>query len=200
MIRASIVTILLMLLSPHAVPAQQLSKSEHLQLTMEVLQQRHCIPEYSDMYDIAMDLQLTYKNIGGENIILPKGELITYWRTGTDIYNLWAGDYGHIGWVTSGNGIMPNVGGKPDSRFVVLKPGESYKAKKSFTVSGLGKLDPGDHLLQIVVELWTGSYKQAERLRERWKKTGILTIKVKSEPMPFRVEKDVKLVKCQPAG
>ncbi len=198
MIKTSIVVILLMLLLPYVGWAQQSSQSQNLQLTMEVLQQRHCIPEYPDMYDVAMDLQLTYKNTGRESVILPKGGLITYWRTGTDIYNLWAKDYGHIGWVTSGD--IPNIGRKPDSRFAVLKPGESYKTKDSFSIMGLGKLEPGDHLLQMVVEVWSGSETQAKKLRERWQKMGILQIKVKSEPMPFRIEKDVKLVQCQRAA
>jgi hypothetical protein len=153
MAKVSLVANLPILLCYGSVASGRTLETQNLQLTMEVLRQRYCESGDPEVSAIGMDLQFTYTNVGREVIILPKGALITYWRTGTDTINLWAQDYGHIGSVTGRDGSVRHLSSKPDSKFVVLKPGESHKTKDSFSIMSLEKLKPGKHLLQVVVEV-----------------------------------------------
>jgi hypothetical protein len=175
-------------------------KDHDLQLSSKILKQSYC--KDSDTIMSLLKLELTYTNVGQQPIILYKGsDLISYVRSARSREELSAGKYEvdmSITWVTSGNGAVPNTGRVPDSRFVVLKPGASFKVAGDARIIDSDKLLPaGKHVLQVIVSTWQGSREQAERLRNKWAKTGYFWYgNTFSLPMQITIESNPKLKSC----
>jgi len=108
----------------------------------------------------------------------------------------------HVGWVTSAPDL--NEGSKPGNEFVVLRPGANFiidDVNESIPIdlnSMTEFLKPGQHVLQGVIETWPGDEKQFERLSKKWTSVGVLWSRnVRSEPMPFSVDRNPKLMECK---
>lgn len=185
--------------NPQAVCAGQ---DNDLQLTITVTSQRYCLNKiYDGEYDLILKLQLRYTNTGKQTLILEKGgNLITYFKTGSDLKSLAAARYGHILWMSSNNEGVTETGSTPSSSFVALKPDEFYEIEGEMRFpSAKELLAKGRQYLQVVIPTWSGTDNQAHELRKRWKKTGALWYKpARSQPMEFTVEKEPKVVECPP--
>jgi hypothetical protein len=177
-------------------------KDNDLQLSTKILKQSYCKDKDSDTTMLLLNLELTYTNVGQQPIILYKGsDQISYVRVARNQEELSSKKYEvdmSVTWVTSGNGDVPNIGSVPDSRFVVLKLGASFKVNGETRIIDSDKLLPvGEHVLQVIVSTWQGSREQAERLRNKWAKTGYFWYgNTFSLPMQFRVESNPKLKRC----
>lgn len=177
-------------------------KDHELQLSTKILKQNYCKDKDSDTIMLLFKLELTYINVGQQPIILYKGsDLISYVRAARNQEELSAGKYEvdlSVTWVTSGSGDVPDTGRVPDSRFVVLKPGASFKAAGETRIFDSNKLLPaGEHVLQVIVSTWQGSREQAEKLRSKWAKRGYFWYgNAFSLPMLLTVEDNPKLKGC----
>jgi len=150
-------------------------------------------------------LQLTYLNAGQQPIILYRGsslaEYVLISRNAQDAKNKRYEVNQHVGWVTSGEPKLVE-GIEPGDEFVVLTPGQSYRTETEISTAvaieqSSNFLKPGKHVLQIVVDPWLGNDTQLERLKSRWKKTGLLWGSlIRSEPMPIEIEIEPKIVRC----
>jgi hypothetical protein len=187
--------LLLLIFLPGAVALE--AKAQDLELTTRVLSLRLC-SDGPDVFMIRANLRLRYTNVGKQTLIVPKGNLTTYWRIAPNEDRLLAASWNHFFWVISGNGDMPNLGSKPDSRFCTLKPGASCEIESTdLHLPATKQLPAGNYLLQIVVPVWNGSNEQAYKLREKWKRYGFVWLDaVTSKPMTFTIEDKVKLPAC----
>lgn len=172
-------------------------KAQDLELTTNLISKSYCAAN-PDMFMIRMKMLLRYTNVGKQVLIVPKGNLITYWRTGRNTDELLANSWVHVFWMFSGNGDMTHLGSKPDSRFCVLKPGASCEIESSdVNIVNTERLDAGKYLLQVSVPVWNGTNEQAYSLRDKWKRFGFVWLDaLKSKPMPFAVEEKPKMVDC----
>ena len=93
------------------------------------------------------------------------------------------------------------------SGFVILKPGEAYdvadfRGRVNLPVNDGSShsndyLAPGVHYLLVRMPTWSGTDTLAAQLRKRWEPSGYLWTKpVTSLPMPFTVNKDRLVAKC----
>ncbi len=89
-----------------------------------------------------------------------------------------------------------------ESRFIVLKAGNSYEVKETFSLSiqdDRGRpLRSGRHILQVVVLTWYHPRTSNIEWREKWSQRGYLwSDSVLSDPMPFVVPKRLSVSHCQ---
>ena len=184
---------------------EAVSDSPGLKLTMKIMEQKYCDSDYSDMAMLRVSLQLTYVNIGRRPLIIYKGSnLIYYVLVGSNEQKLRNKQYEaniHVGWVTSGTKLKE--GSQPGKEFTVLNPHESYQTEGDVSIpvdlNGTTQfLKSGEHVLQVVTETWPADEAQFDKLKRRWNNTGFLWGKnVRSEPMPFSVERKPNLVECK---
>jgi len=108
----------------------------------------------------------------------------------------------HVGWITSAPEL--NERSKPGGEFIVLPPAANFiidDVDESIPIdldSATEFLKPGQHVLQGVTETWPGGEEQFERLSKKWTSVGVLWSRnVRSEPMPFSVDRNPKLMECK---
>jgi hypothetical protein len=167
-----------------------------LQLSTTVINQRYC-------GDGALQfvLRFTFRNGGGESIVLDKRSSVVPYYTVSRSAQLAAKGKHRM----EVNALI-GIGGKittlqtiPDeSKFVLLKAGDSHSEDHGFSIPlATSKLDPGGYVLTLSVLTW--NYPQASNIewRERWRNKGYLwTDAVTSHPMHFVIEKKPVLVPC----
>jgi hypothetical protein len=96
-----------------------------------------------------------------------------------------------------------NVEGRLDeSQFTLLDVGESYEVTERFSLSykdDKGKpLQPGTHLLQVVVPTWYDHGISNIEWREKWRDKGYLwSDSLVSDLMPFLIAKKPTLSECE---
>jgi hypothetical protein len=181
------------------------SNSPSLKLTTKIIEQKYCDDDYSDMATLSLSLQLTYTNVGQRPLILYKGSnLIYYVLVGSNEQNLRNKQYEanmHVGWITSKTKLRE--GAKPGKEFIVLTSGESCQMEGDVSIpidlDGTTQfLKSGEHVLQVVTETWPRTEAQFHQLQKKWNGIGLLWDKnVRSDPMPFSVEKRPKVVQCK---
>jgi hypothetical protein len=177
-----------------------------LQLTTSITRQRYCKSKDSETVSLSLSLQLIYLNTGQQRLIFYRGSnLPVYVLISLNEQNARDRKYEvnqHNGWVTSGG---PNFDeeSQPGDEFVVLKPGRSYQTTTNiWTPIAIEPdsqfLKPGKHVLQVVIDGWPESEKQFDRLKKRWKDTGLLWGRpIRSEPMPIEIEQQPKITRCR---
>lgn len=194
-----------LLLAASASP--QTESDPSLRLTTSIVAQKYCASAgYTDMAMLRLSLRLTYTNVGAKPLIVYRGAgLMHYVLVSANEEAARNRQYEtdmHVGWVTSGPEL--NEGSKPGNEFVVLRPGANFiidDVDESIPIdlnSTTEFLKPGQHVLQGVIETWPGDEKQFERLSKKWASVGLLWSRnVRSEPMPFSVDKNPKLMECK---
>lgn len=182
------------------------SNSSNLKLTTKIIEQKYCDSAgYSDMAMLRLSLQLTYTNTGQRPLILYKGSnLIYYVLVGFNDQNLKNKQYElvmHVDWITSEVKLTEEA--TPGKNFIVLNSGESYQTEGSANIpidlDGTTQfLKSGDHDLQVVTETWPSDEAQFDKLQKKWNSIGSLWDKnIRSEPMPFSLEKKPKIIQCK---
>ena len=174
-------------------------KSVNLQLNTRVLEQRYCSdPNTEDQFDVKMQLELQYKNIGKQPIIFDKNsDVIVGFRTAAAIKDLEVAPYNDLSSTKQSDGISES-GDKPGSRFVTLRPNQSYLVETWLRLPYSSEWALRENqILQIAASTWPGTKKQSDDLREKWKSIGLLwSDNVRSQPMPFAIEQDPQLEEC----
>ena len=93
----------------------------------------------------------------------------------------------------------------PGSLFIILPADASYETKASLSVFAVrhdarrieGAVSSGEHVLQIEVPTWPASEDLANKLQDRWQRSGCMWYElVTSVPMRFEVERARKVVDC----
>jgi hypothetical protein len=181
------------------------AQTDRLSLTTKITDQKYCGGIYTDMAMLRMSLQLTYTNASSSPLILYKGsDLISYVLVAADSPHILNKQYEsniHVGWVTSRVTLRERA--QPDNEFIVLPPGDSFRANGSADVPialepGNQFLKSGQHVMQVVIETWPTDEAQLDRLRKKWERTGYLwDANIRSQPMPFAVEPKPKVVECK---
>lgn len=174
-----------------------------LQLTTSVVEQRYC----SDGR-LRLTLRLNFTNAGKESVILDKrSSIVPQYMVSRSAKAAAEKKYEMkveqlIGLNSAGMSFDSTL---DESHFVILKPGESYRLNKGFSLpiyNSAGdkedSLRAGNHVLQIAVLTWYYPRVSNVKGREQWRQKGYLwSDAVISLPMPFTVEKQRNAVDCQ---
>ena len=170
-----------------------------LHLTTRILDQRYCSNiNNEDEFDVKLQLELQYKNTGKRPIILDKNsDLIVAYRSANLTNDIDASTFQPLS-VTRENKDISESGAKPSSRFVVLKPSQTYLVETYLRMPYSNDwVFKENHILQIVTSTWAGTTKQSEDLKEKWKLTGLLwSADTRSQAMPFAIEQDPQIQEC----
>ena len=184
-----------------------------LELATSVVRQRYCKssdPAGNDT--LRLDLQLRYKNIGQQDVILYKGSKIAY----REMVSASVQDAVRMHYILDLS-LMADVSGAPeitpgpvpDKNFVILPRGTTFETmastggilflKRRDEEKTADTFGTGEYLLQVQVSTFPYPQSLENELRQRWKPSGELWASgITSRPMTFRVEKDRKAVDCDP--
>jgi hypothetical protein len=177
-------------------------EAENLRLAAAISGQSYCLDRGSGNIMMKLKFQLKYTNVGRQPLLLYKGsKSVSYIRAARTVEDLTAEKFSidySITWVSSDAGDVPNTGSRLDSRFVVLKPGESWEAASLGELRlTINKALAGEHVFQVVISTWGGSTEQAVKLRAKWKEAGYLWVgDVFSVPAPLTITIPQKLNGC----
>ena len=167
-----------------------------LQLTMSVVSQRYCTDGR-----LHFMLRFTFRNGGGESVVLDKrSSIVPYYTVSRNAELAAIGKYEIEAHVLYGiDGELMSLQAIPDeSQFITLKAGDSHARDHAFSIPLETKeLKPGNHVLRVSVLTW--HYAKASNIewREKWRAKGYLwTNSVTSQPMPFIIDKHPKFVRC----
>jgi len=182
-------------------------RESRLQLTMKIASTEYCVGD-SELDGLRLKVRLIYTNKSKHNLILYKGSrLISRIMISRNFADAAAKRFevnASLTQLTSG-GDKCYAGAAPNKCFIVLPPGASYEVEGIagiFVVRGdareiTGAVKSGDHVLQVEVITWHESDEMAKNLRARWRRYGTVWYEpITSEPMPFTVEKQRKIVDC----
>jgi hypothetical protein len=180
------------------------AQANDLQLSTEIIHKRYCVGggELKDEAALQMKLRLTYTNKGQRPLILQKGSNLINWvlvsRTPEDLLAKRHEYEMGVTWVTSGSGDVTEDGAEPSTRFIILQPGGKYVIEGRTWIDDWNKyLSAGQHVLQVIVPTWSGTKEQADKLRSKWERTGLLWFgNASSEPMKFTIDKAPKTEQC----
>ena len=154
-------------------------------------------PADNDLYIVDLKLKLKYLNEEDGIILVYKGwSSIPYILISESYAKALVRDYErsiHIGEVTANEKSLDELTLK---NFVALSKGDSYETEETIRLfvkydssKDNGGISKGNHILQIVANLWEWNDKESERLRNKLKRYGDLwTDSVTSEPMPFSTD------------
>jgi hypothetical protein len=175
------------------------SKDPGLQLTTRVLEQRYCTDANSeDQFSVKMQLELQYKNTGKAPIIFEKNsDVILGYKSSGNLNALQSLPFQEFAEARRHSAIA-TTGDKPSSDFVTLRPNQTYLVEAYFRLPYSNEWALKENqILQIVVGVWSGTKKQSEELKEKWKSTGQLwTDDIRSQPMQFSIEQDPQIEEC----
>jgi len=162
-----------------------------LELTASIIDQRYCTDG-----GLIFKLRYNFRNKKGETILFDKrSSIVPGYTISRNAQLAAAGKHKISVHYLLGIDDDPN----PDiSQFVTLKAGESYSSDHEFRVFGSDKkLEPGGYVLQFSVITW--NYETASNIvwREKWRDKGYLwTNFLKSQPMPFVIDKHPEFIQC----
>ncbi|HEU4386573.1 MAG TPA: hypothetical protein VFV34_02165 [Blastocatellia bacterium] len=143
-------------------------------------------------------VRLTFRNHGSRALIIQKNMLgdVPYCRAADTVQELESAFWQHLLILRADSGEVTDIDGYPDERFIVLKPGATYRGR-SFVRVVHTKPFVGETYLQVRIPTWSGTDAQAEKAARKWEKTGVLwTRAVRSGPFAVTISKDQKLKKC----
>ena len=191
------------------IPPANETRNILLKLTTSLVSQRFCAGD-AEVSFLRMKLRLRYINVGDRPIILDKG---SNYSSGFTVSKTIADAAGGKPELVQPDGTIVTYPDEPrftknqrlDSSFVVLQKGSSFDTTCEVVVAFAmddeaappGTIKKGEHVLQVEVVTWWDSPELAEELAAKWKKRGYLWHQiVESEPMPFRIDKNVELENC----
>ena len=168
-----------------------------LELTASILDQRYCTDG-----GLIFTLRYNFHNKKGETILFDKrSSLVTSYTISRNARLAAAGKHKRyfaplLGIDRESLTLDPN---QDISQFVTLKAGESYSSDHEFRVLGSDKkLKPGGYVLQFSIETWHYPAVSNIAWREKWRDKGYLwTNFLKSQPMPFIIDKHPEFVQCR---
>lgn len=168
------------------------------QLTAEIVGQRYCV-EPAGAGVVHLDLRLRFTNAGNQKLILYKGHNLFFqvWVSPDSQRQPTAARYELKTTSARYASREPEKieRASPGKEFVVLSPRSAFATE--FTVSlpvtrgdaekaGGESIYAGEHLLRLTVSMWYESKALGEKLRERWRRIGVLwTEPISSTPIAF---------------
>jgi hypothetical protein len=195
---------------PSQTPSGQVDQEKDLSVTGEVANQTYCHSD-SNSFDVQMVVELRFTNTSKEPVILPREikspEIIRVSK------NVEAAKEGIFEYDPNMDEFarpprhLPKFGPSPDSeRFVVLEPGETYRARVVSGVvaavnpsGGRGLLAAGAHVLQLGISTWPypNRPKEIHKLRAEWHRIGHLeTDTVYSDFFPLNIPERPNNPRC----
>ncbi len=191
MLRTLFALLLLITLPFTPAHAQRPSQPQQLQLTAKILGQRFCAGRGGVDF-LHLKLRLRYRNAGAQKLILYRGNNL--------FYQVWVGSaQSSYQLMTTGSrylqmGTESIQSHSPGREFVILSSDEIFETELTVSLpvaregaqAPAGAITHGEHLLKLTVSTWYESRQLGERLRERWRRTGLLwTIPVTTAPVEF---------------
>lgn len=190
---------------PPFVSSRAIEKNAQLELTTSIIEQFSCSSDFVNLH-----LRLTYKNTGGEPIILDRmsATIVDRYvvsRSLKDAANRKYAQEGRADDFGGNYGMDPKS--HPDlSHFVIIRKGEVYSVDGPWTTAGLvvnngapqtkGALVTGTYFLQVQVDTWS-YFSDVKQLRINWQDHGYLwTESLTSVPLPFTIEGSRSIRKC----
>lgn len=184
-----------------------------LELTTSIVRQRYCKSSDPAAYNtLRLDLQLRYKNIGQQTLILYRGTSIAH-REMVSVNTEQAVNKRYIFDMSLMVGVqgLPEIelGPIPDKNFIILQPGATFEPttsteavlflKRSDEERAADAFGTGEYVLQVQVSTFPYERSLEKEIRQRWKASGELWARgVTSRPMTFKVEKVREAVDCNP--
>lgn len=155
-----------------------------LSLAVEVIGSRYCAGD-KGLGVLHLKLRLRYVNAGPEKLILYAGNNLFFQvfvaadggATGPARYELKSTSARYVG-----RGPEKLEGSRPNGDFVTLPVGGAHETEVAVSLQvapdgapkSAGTIKPGEHRLMISTSTWYESKEVAERLRERWRRAGLL--------------------------
>ena len=175
-----------------------------LQLTTTIIREFSCSSNDLALSHFALGLHLTLKNDGETPVIIDKRSFWLRSLVSSSIKAAAAKKYVHWARGDMWGDLPIQPSGLSD--FVILKPGEVYdfeeETRATFMVSHdpanpFHRFPPGSYFLQIEVATWR-YMEDVRKFRELWRDQGYLWSGViTSQPMPFTIEQNRPITKCQ---
>lgn len=179
-----------------------------LRLTAEVLGQQHCAAgAATDALRIRLRLQ--FANVGDQKLILYRGKNLFY-QTSVSRSASDAALRRHEAFMTTAwyfDELPERIEQPaPGRAFTILPPGATYETQQTVAVPVLRQggvpvtnaIAAGDHVLQVTVSTWYESRALAQKLRERWQRSGLLWFEpVTSAPVAFNVAEERPAAGCR---
>ena len=166
-----------------------------IELSGVVEKARYCAGS-DDLAILQLHLQLTYRNVSAQPVIVYRTPLLTEVSVGGSQVN------GRVNELEFQFERTVAIGGRarmndswPNRAFVLLQSGETFASQE--TVAVPIALKPGvpaaagigQHFLESPAVIWPYSSEVAEHLRGAWSRIGRLwTTPVLTKPIPFKVE------------
>lgn len=181
-------------------PEGQPKEGSTLQLSLRPISVSFCLAD-DEVYAAQFDVELRYLNTTRDPVILSRSattviEVLVESADGSSTklsFDVFYSDF-----------YAKPFGERPDSRFAVLRPGASWRARSKFPVvvqmSGTadvkGAVRPGSHTLTVYVATW--DRPDAAQLKKKWTSTGKLSTEViQSKPMRVDLPADPKVKACK---
>lgn len=188
---------------------QQLSTLKRpLRLTAEIINQQRCAVN-SGTDALRIRLRLRYTNVGDQKLILYRGKNLFY-QTSVSRSASDAAIRRHESFMTSAwyfDELPEKIEQPaPGRAFVILSPGAVYETEQVVAVPVVrqgsekvtGAVAAGGHVLQVTVSTWYESRALAQKLRERWLRSGLLWFEpVTSAPVSFSVAEQPPVSSCR---
>ncbi len=195
---ATAVLMLLLSLTANASGRQLNTPKRPLRLTVEIINQQYCaVSTGTDALRIR--LRLRYTNAGDQKLILYRGKNLFY-QTSVSRSASDAAIRRHEAFMTSAwyfDELPEKIEQPAPSRaFIILSPGAVHETEQVVAVPVVrqggervtGAVAAGGHVLQVTVSTWYESRALAQKLRERWLRSGLLWFEpVTSAPVSFSV-------------
>jgi hypothetical protein len=193
------ISLLLILLMFGGATLKPQIENQDLRLTAKITDTKRYCAIGPDFHQLHLRVELTFTHSSSSILIMQKRclALITYSRMAETEQELGAAFWAHTLWVASDNGDVTDSGSKPAEGFAVLKPGGSYKVRTELSLFSREPLLEKERFVQVIVPAWSGTRQQAEKLKKKWEKTGVLWIdNIKSQPFSFVLDKATRVKKC----
>lgn len=193
------ISLLLILLMFGGATLKPQIENQDLRLTAKIADIKRYCAIRTDSHQLHLRVELTFTNSSSSILIMQKRclALITYSRMAQTEQELGAAFWAHTLWVGSDKGDVTDSDSTPPEGFAVLKPGGSYKVRTELSLFSKEPLLEKERFVQVIVPAWSGTRQQAEKLKKKWEKTGVLWIdNIKSQPFSFVLDKATKVKKC----
>ena len=195
------------LITSVSVAAQTKPSKPPLELTVAIVSQNYCAVT-SDASSLEMRLKLRYRNVGSQRLILYKGHDLFYQTKIRSVPGNRSGPYEV--WVLNSRyfdeELEPIDRTSPGKVFLTLTPGAVFEREIMIGVGlvsgsaarGDSSISAGEHTLHLSVSTWYQSRAMAQKLREQWRKQGLLWADpVASAPVHFVAQRPQLIALCK---
>jgi hypothetical protein len=176
-------------------PVNRGQNQKQLQLTTSIVRERYCSGRGAKFLEWTLNLE--YTNRGDRPILLDKkSSRVSRSFVSRNLRAAAARQYESAPIPVYGDlGALGFVGTPEEDKFVVLNPGESLTLQGDCRIN-VYDFRSKNHVLQVKVSTWR-YYADPKEYRDKWIGKGYLWFEVvTSEPMPFTIEKQPKVVPC----